>query len=285
VTAPVLVVGATGGQGGAVLTRLLARGTSVRALVRNPRGPAADALAERGVDLARGDLTDEASLAAAMSGVSAVFAVTTPFESGPHAETQQGLTLLRAAHRVHVPHLVYSSVAGADRHSGIPHFESKAIVERALAGGDVPFTVLGPTYFYDNLLGGIDEVLAGCLALPLPPNYPLQQLARSDLGQVAAEVLTRPAVFAGRRIELASDSPSADDMSAVLSRVLGRAVGVRQVSLGSVRRTNSDMGAMWTFISGGGYAVDIPQLRHDWPTVEWTSFPRWADEVVAGLRA
>jgi hypothetical protein len=151
--------------------------------------------------------------------------------------------------------------------------------------GDVPFTVLGPTYFYDNPLGGIDEVLSGCLALPLLQNYPLQQLARSDLGQVAAEVLTRPAAFAGRRIELASDSPSADDMSAVLSRVLGRAVGVREVSIESVRRTNSDMGAMWTFISGGGYAVDIPQLRHDWPTVEWTSFPRWADAVVAGPRS
>jgi uncharacterized protein YbjT (DUF2867 family) len=113
-------------------------------------------------------------------------------------------------------------------------------------------------------------------------DYPLQQLARSDLGQVAAEVLTRPAAFAGRRIELASDCPSADDMSAVLGRVLSRAVGVREVSLESVRRSSSDLGAMWTFIAGGGYAVDIAQLHHDWPTVEWTSFPRWADEVVAG---
>jgi uncharacterized protein YbjT (DUF2867 family) len=284
-TAPVLVLGATGGQGGAVATALLARGTSVRALVRDPRSRAADALARRGVDLAVGDLTDAASLIAAMRGVSAVFAVTTPFEAGPDAETEQGLTLMRAAHRAGVPHLVYSSVAGADRHSGVPHFESKAVVERALARGDVPYTVLGPVYFYDNLLAGRNELLAGVLKLPLPHDFALQQLARADLGRVAAEVLTTPDAFAGRRIELASDAVSADDMAAVLSRVLSRAVQVREVPLEPVRRSNPDMGAMWTFIAAGGYAVDIERLHRAFSTVGWTSFPRWAADAFAARAA
>jgi uncharacterized protein YbjT (DUF2867 family) len=280
-TAAVLVLGATGGQGGAVTAALLARGTPVRALVRNPRGRAADALARRGVDLATGDLTDEASLTAAMRGASAVFAVTTPFEAGPDAETEQGLTLVRAAGRARVPHLVYSSVAGADRHSGVPHFESKAVVERALEHGDVPFTVLGPTYFFDNLLGVIDEVLAGILELPLPHDFPLQQVARQDLGEVAAEVLTAPSAFAGRRIEIAGDAISADDMAAVLSGVLGRAVEVREVPLELVRRSNPDMGSMWTFIADGGYAVDIERLHREFPSVQWTSFSRWAADTLA----
>ena len=280
-TAAVLVLGATGGQGGAVAAALLERGAPVRALVRDPRGRRAEALARRGVDLTTGDLTDEASLTAAMQGASAVFAVTTPFEAGPDAETEQGLTLLRAAHRARVPHLVFSSVAGANRHSGVPHFESKAVVERALEHGDVPFTVLGPTYFFDNLLGGMGEVRAGVLELPLPHDFPLQQVARQDLGEVAAEVLTAPAAFAERRIEIAGDAPSADGMAAVLGRALGRPVEVREVPLGLVRRSNPDMGAMWTFIAGGGYAVDIERLHREFPSVQWTSFTRWAADTIA----
>jgi uncharacterized protein YbjT (DUF2867 family) len=278
-TAAVLVLGATGGQGGAVAAALLARGAPVRALVRNPRGRRAEALARRGVDLATGDLTDEASITAAMRGASAVFAVTTPFEAGPDAETEQGLTVVRAAHRARVPHLVFSSVAGANRHSGVPHFESKAVVERALEHGDVPFTVLGPTYFFDNLLGGIDELRAGVLPLPLPHDFPLQQVARQDLGQVAAEVLTAPAAFAGRRIEIAGDDPTADDMAAVLAGALGSPVEVREVPLELVRQSNPDMGAMWTFIAGGGYAVDIEGLHREFSSVQWTSFARWVADT------
>jgi uncharacterized protein YbjT (DUF2867 family) len=284
-TAPVLVLGATGGQGGAVVTALLAGGTPVRAFVRNPRSRAAVALAERGVDLAAGDLADEASLTAAMSGAAAVFGVTTPWEDGPDVETHQGLTLVRAAQRARVPHLVYSSVAGSDRHSGVPHFESKAVVERALAQTDVPWTVLGPTYFYDNLLRGRDELLAGSLEMPLPHDFPLQQLARADLGEVAAEILTAPAAFAGRRIDLASDAVSADDMAAVLSRVLSRTVESRELPLEPTRQHDPDQSAMWAFIAAGGYAVDIERLHADWPRVDWTSFIRWADDAFAAQRA
>ena len=284
-TAPVLVVGATGGQGGAVTDALLERGAPVRALVRDPRGRGADALARSGVDLAAGDLTDEAALVTAMRGVSAVFALTTPFESGPEAETVQGLTLIRAAQRAAVPHVVYSSVAGADRHSGVPHFESKALVERALQQSDLPFTVLGPTYFYDNLLGGVDEVLAGILELPLPHGFPLQQLARRDLGQVAATVLTAPTAFVGRRIEIAGDAPSADEMAADLTRIIGRAVQVRETPLEWVRRASPDMGAMWTFIAGGGYTVDIHRLREEFPSVAWTTFSDWAAHAFQRLGA
>jgi uncharacterized protein YbjT (DUF2867 family) len=279
VSAPVLVLGATGGQGGAVTDALLSRGTSVRALVRHPEGRAAAALARRGVELVAGDLADDASLTEAMHGVAAVFGVTTPFEAGPDAETRQGLALVRAAERSRVPHLVYSSVAGADRHSGVPHFESKAAVERALSHGSVPFTVLGPTYFYDNLLGGVDDVLAGVLELPLPHDLPVQQLARRDLGQVAAAVLGEPDRFTGQRIELASDAPSADGMAASLSDVLRRPVTVRQLPLELVRRSNPDMGAMWTFIAAGGYAVDIDRLHRACATVEWTSFRAWAADT------
>lgn len=90
---PMLVLGATGGQGGAVLAALLARGARVRALVRDPVAGAARRLADRGVEVVAGSLNDEGSLAAAMDGTAGLFALTTPFEAGVDAEVEQGRRL------------------------------------------------------------------------------------------------------------------------------------------------------------------------------------------------
>jgi uncharacterized protein YbjT (DUF2867 family) len=87
---PVLVLGATGGQGGAVVAALIRAGRPVRALVRNPAAPAARRLATAGAQLATGEFTNPEALTAAMRDAGAAFALTTPFESGPGAELEQG---------------------------------------------------------------------------------------------------------------------------------------------------------------------------------------------------
>ncbi len=101
---------------------------------------------------------------------------------------------------------MFSSVAGADQGSGVPHFDSKARIDTELAAGDVPYTILGPPYFFDNVLGGADR--SGVLDLPLPADRPLQQLARTDHGVFAAQVLLDSARYVRRRIGLASDAPT-----------------------------------------------------------------------------
>lgn len=181
-----------------------------------------------------------------------------------------------------VPHLVFSSVAGADQESGVPHFDSKARIEAELVSGDVPFTILGPTYFFDNALGGAERILGGVLDLPLPADRALQQLARPDLGAFAAEVLLQPELYVGQRIELASDAPTPVQMAAALSAALGREVLHRSVPLAAVG--NPDMHAMWTFLNGPGYRVDIPTLHDSRPEVSWTSFADWAHRTWATAR-
>src|SRR5437762_9182522 len=128
----VLVTGATGNKGGHLVRELLARGHSVRALTRKPESPAAAALAERGVTIVPGDFEDQGSLDRAARGVDTVFAMSTPFESGEKTETREGINIVRAASTAGVTHLVYASVAGADRASGIPHFDSKFEVEKEI---------------------------------------------------------------------------------------------------------------------------------------------------------
>lgn len=272
-----LVLGATGGQGGAVAGALLARGVPVRALVRRPDEASVRRLRERGVEVFVGSLDDRSALAEAMRRVAGVFAVTTPFEAGVDAEVAQGRAIVAAAIDERVPHLVFSSVAGADQHTGVPHFDSKAIIETELAASGVPYSITAPTYFFDNALGGVDRIDAGILDLPLPPDRPLQQLARPDLGAFVVKVLVDPTPYIGQRIELASDAPTPAQMAELLSAALGRPVRHEQTPLESIR--NPDMHAMWTFLNGPGYRVDLDALHASNPDIVWQSFADWAQRT------
>jgi uncharacterized protein YbjT (DUF2867 family) len=151
-----------------VTDALLVRRARIRALVRDPGRSAARQLADRGVEVVAGSLSDPGTLAAAMKGVAGVFAFTAPFEAGVEAEVDLGRAILAAAAQERVPHLVFSSVAGADQDSGVPHFESKARIEAELAAGDVPHTILGPTYFFDKRTARRAEIMSPDSSLPEP---------------------------------------------------------------------------------------------------------------------
>src|SRR6202166_3201007 len=102
----VLVTGATGQQGGAVVEALLTRGHQVRALTRNPASPAANRLRDRGVEIAVGDFTDHDSLVRAARGADAVYAMSTPYEQGAEKETAQGISITDAVKAAGVAHFV-----------------------------------------------------------------------------------------------------------------------------------------------------------------------------------
>jgi uncharacterized protein YbjT (DUF2867 family) len=274
---PILVLGATGGQGGAVVGALLARDARVRAMVRRPDEPAGRRLTERGVEVVAGSLDDAVSLGAAMRDVAGAFALTTPFEAGTDAELAQGRATFAAAADRQIPHLVFSSVAAADQHTGVPHFDSKAVLEKELAASGLPYTITAPTYFFDNALGGLDRIYAGILDLPLPPDRTLQQLARPDLGAFVAKVLLDPTPYVGQRIELAGDAATPAQMAEALSAAVGRNVRPEHTPLASI--SNPDMHAMWTFLNGPGYRVDIAALRAANSDIEWTSFADWAQRT------
>ncbi|MFH8444595.1 NmrA/HSCARG family protein [Streptomyces sp. NPDC018026] len=276
---PVAVLGATGGQGGAVVRALLAEGVPVRAVVRSPRSARARAPQERGVEVVPGDLEDTDSLTPAFTGVRAAFAVTTPFEEGVEAEVRQGRSIVSAAVAAEVPHLVFSSVAGADRDSGVPHFQSKHLTETMIGETRLPWTVVAPTYFFDNIRGSGEDLMNGVLPLPLEPEQPFQQVARPDLGAFVAHAIGNPEPHLGARIELAGDDPTPTRMTQVLAHVLGRPVRPVTVPVSDVYAYSADMGAMWEFIGGGGYQVDIPALKASYPSVPWTSFAPWIEEA------
>src|SRR5439155_20719324 len=118
----VLITGATGQQGGAVIRHMLAKGWHLRALTRNTSGDTALNLAHQGVELAQGDLEDLASLEDAAHGVYGIYSVQNLCKVGAKREVQQGKSLADVAKKARVEQFDYSSVGGVQRNSAICHW-------------------------------------------------------------------------------------------------------------------------------------------------------------------
>ncbi len=213
----ILVTGATGKQGGAVIRHLRAKGFPLRALTRNPDRPEARALIDQtGVEVARGDYEDKQSLLRALEDVYGVFSVQTPFPDGVEAEVRQGIALIDAAHTSEISHFVYSSVGSADQHTGIPHFESKWKIEEHLRGTGMPYTILRPVYFMENWLQMKNMIDQGKLMLPLTPETILQQIAVDDIGAFATMAFEHPGKWQGTSTDLAGDESFLDQIAQTL---------------------------------------------------------------------
>jgi uncharacterized protein YbjT (DUF2867 family) len=172
----VLVTGATGHQGGSVARQLVQKGHRVRALTRNLASPAAQALAGLGVELAQGNLEDRASVDHALAGMDAMYSVATPYErGGPEAETRQSILAADAAAATGA-HVGYASVANADRHTGIPHFDSKFAVEEHIRARGIEATIIAPVYFMENAFFGLPQLRQGVYGSPLAPTRRLSKL-------------------------------------------------------------------------------------------------------------
>ncbi|MEU2233670.1 NmrA/HSCARG family protein [Streptomyces vietnamensis] len=273
----VAVTGATGAQGGATARSLLDAGHRVRALTRRPDSPAADTLRTLGADVRYADFDDRASLDAALTGSDSLFAVTA-FEAGVEAEVRQGRTLVDAAAAARLGHVVLTSVAHADRDTGVPHYESKRAVEHHLRASGTPWTVIGPAAFMDNYTGGwtADGLREGTFAWPMPADRPLALISSRDIGAFAALALGRREDFTGRRIDIASEERTPGEMTGILAAAMGRPVSYEEVPLDHVRTRSTDLAAMFSYFTTTGLDVDVAGLRREFPEVGWHGFDDWA---------
>ncbi|MQY05023.1 NmrA family NAD(P)-binding protein [Actinomadura macrotermitis] len=236
-SAPVLVTGATGRQGGAAARALLAAGTPVRALVRDPATGRARAVEALGAELVTGDLDDRDSVTAAARGARAVFSVQMPdtdrraFEG----EVAQGVNLIEAAKAAGVPQFVHTSVSGAGRHVDWvkgrwawmePYYAAKTeLQDRVRAAGFAHWTLIKPGFFMENFLPTerimFPRGVGGGLVSLLKPATRLSLVAVADIGGAVAAAIAEPARFDGVELELASDHLTMAEIAETLSRALG----------------------------------------------------------------
>jgi uncharacterized protein YbjT (DUF2867 family) len=145
-----LLTGATGLVGSALLRRLVAEGTQVRCLVRDPRRLGAQRVR---VQIALGDLTDPPSFRNAMRGVHTVVHLAASIRDQPRGSIEElnGIAtwrMVRAAQRAGVERFVFFSVLGASTHHRARFFRAKALAEQAVAEADLHSTVFAPSIVY-----------------------------------------------------------------------------------------------------------------------------------------
>jgi uncharacterized protein YbjT (DUF2867 family) len=274
----ILVTGATGQQGGALARLLLQKKHEVYALIRNtePESPKAQNLRNLGAKLIKGDLDNPDSLEQATNGIDSVFLMGTWVEVGTEGETRRGKMMVDIAKEKKIEHLVYSSVVNADKNTGIPHFESKYKVEQHIKNSGIPYTIIGPTFFMDNLLSysraGLQQ---GQLALPLSPSLILQQSALENIAEFSALVLEGRNSFLGKRIDIASDELTGEQAAKVLSDELRRKISYVQVPLEQIRQASEDLALMFQWFERIGTGVDVASLHKQYPEVNWLTFKDW----------
>ena len=274
----VLVTGATGRQGGAVMRHMLHRGWKLRALTRNPASHAARELARLGVEVVAGDLEEPASLERAAKGVHGIYSVQDFWSVGARREVQQGKNLADAARRAGIAHFVYSSVGGAERKSGIDHWESKWAIEQYIRELGLPATILRPVAFMEDYY--IDQVeigiLKGKLMDPIRADKPYQTIAADDIGGFVALAFERPKEFIGRELEIAGSELTNPQAAEVFSRVLGRPVKFRKLPMPLVRLVlGKEFYQMFRWFNEAGFKADIAALRRSYPEICLRSLEEW----------
>ncbi len=216
----ILVTGAAGKSGTAVIRALAAQGVPARGLVRRPEQEA-PLLAAGAVETEVGDMRHPGSLAQACRGVDAVYHICPNMSPD---EQEIGARLIAAAQEQRLSHIVYHSVLHPQVEA-MPHHWAKMRVEEMLFTAGLPVTILQPAAYMQNIAGVWGQILdEGIYRVPYPVETRISLVDLEDVAQAAARVLTDPDLRGGT-YELCGPQPlSQADVAAILSKTLGRRV-------------------------------------------------------------
>jgi NAD(P)H dehydrogenase (quinone) len=223
----IVVTGAAGKTGTAVIRALARRGQAVRALVH--RAEQREVILRAGASEAQaGDLHDAASLRQALQGAVAVYHLCPNMHPD---ELAIGRQIIEAAQGAGVNHFVYHSVLHPQVEA-MPHHWHKLRVEELLLASALPYTILQPTAYMQNLRANWPRMQnEGILANPYPPETRLSLVDVADVGEAAAVVLTEPG-HQGAIYELCGTGPmSQHEVAGILAGVLGLPIRAELIPL------------------------------------------------------
>ncbi|MEU0631678.1 NAD(P)H-binding protein [Streptomyces sp. NPDC005989] len=276
----ILVTGATGNIGSALLEELHARGVGpLRGLTRD----AARAIFPEEVEAVEGDFADPASLKPALTGVRSLFLVS---RLGPDAE------ILEAARQAGVEHVVLVSSITVQTHPRLGPADENLTVEQLLKASGMAWTILRPTQFASNALmwaasiRGHETVRAPYADTALPTIHP------ADIASVARVALTEPG-HKGHTYALTGPEPvTARQQVEAIATALGREVPFVEISR---QEAHPQMAAVFGTeaadavldITGGDVNDELLMVRDTVSRVTGTlarTFQQWASEHASAFR-
>ncbi|KAL3848411.1 hypothetical protein ACJMK2_019269 [Sinanodonta woodiana] len=224
----ITVFGATGAQGGAVVRALLGNPEfAVRAVTRNLDGNGAQELKKLKVEVVKGDTDDKEGLKKILSGAYGCFLVTNYFDHfDKNREIQQGKNVADACKAAGIKHLVFSGLdntEGSGAAGPVHHLDGKAKIEDYIEQTGVSYTSTRTSFYNENFLNFNPPRKIGdnkyAISLPMG-DKPLYMMAVNDVGPWVVEILKDPAKYKGKKLHLAGDKLTLDQVCDTLSKHL-----------------------------------------------------------------
>jgi nucleoside-diphosphate-sugar epimerase len=307
-----LITGATGHQGGAVINALLdsseaPKNFTLIALTRNIHSSAATALEAKSsaMKLIEGNLNEpEAIFIRAATQIWGVFSVQNPMGRGASVEIEerQGKALVDAAIKHNVKHFVYASV---DRHGArsdtdpthVPHFTSKYRVEKylqertAATCGGMTWTILRPTGFMENFSSPpftpafMGKVFASVWRYAIPEDVPMQLISTVDVGWFGAQafVKSQSKEYRNTAISLAADELTFNEASRICKEKAGFEMPTTfSIVAWAVLKVLSDVRVMFEWFAMERLDADIDECRRLHPSM--MTFGQWVEKESGYVR-
>jgi uncharacterized protein YbjT (DUF2867 family) len=222
----IVVCGATGKQGGAVLEALLKSGKwNLIAFSRDINGDKADAIRKKGVTVLEADLVDKESLISAFKGAYGVYGVTMPLSSKGKIYTElewlQGKNIVEACTLNNIQHLVLSTVLYVEegQENTLTYIKRKIDIENLVKKNNLRYTFLCPGSFMDDFGGEYMPVKKNVITGMTANDAKLPHIASLDIGKFAALAFENPGKFSGRKLNLIGDFISGNELAIIASKI------------------------------------------------------------------
>ncbi|WVW79639.1 hypothetical protein I302_101608 [Kwoniella bestiolae CBS 10118] len=288
----ILVTGATGKQGGALIKHLISQSNThtnkytILAVTRNVNSTGAQKLQSlsKSIKLVQGDLDSPSDLFKAAAKVSpnnkiwGVFSVQTVSlrenDTNTSTEVKQGKGLIDEALKYNVEHFVYSSVdrGGEERSwnnpTPVPHFKTKHLIEEHLRdstrGTNMGWTILRPVIFMENLVPGFGGKVFLTALRDTMGSKTMGWISTYDIGFFAAQAFIHSDSqrYNGRALSLAGEEFSWEEMNEKFKLATGKRVPTTFSFLGSALKVGvKEMGVMLDWFRDDGYKANVKELR------------------------
>jgi len=270
----IVVMGATGAQGGGLARAILADPSgpfAVRAVTRKPNSDKAKDLARQGAEVVTADADDESSLEKAYAGAYGVFCVTNFWEHfSADKETAQAANMAKAATKAGAEHVIWSTLEDTRQRIPlsdnrlptlqgkfkVPHFDGKGAADHFFADQGVPTTYLLAAFFWDNFISfgaGPRQNEGGktlTLALPLG-GVALPGISAGDIGRCALGIFRKGTSLVGKRVGISGENLKGEEYAAKMGRAMGREVRFYDVPFDQYRGLGfpgaEDLGNMFEY--------------------------------------
>jgi uncharacterized protein YbjT (DUF2867 family) len=269
----IVVFGATGAQGGGLVRSILSdsnSGFSVRAVTRNPNSNQARELEKMGAEVVQGDIDDPQSMKRVLNGAYGAYFVTFFWSHfSPEKEIAEAKQMALAAKEAGLQHVIWStledvrkwvplsdnSMPTLQEKYKVPHFDAKGESDQFFIDAGVPVTFLLASYYWENMIYfgmGPKKGTDGKLSITFPMGHKkMAGIAAEDIGKCAYGIFKKGKVMVGKRVGIAGDQLTCDEMASALSKALAQEVKYNEITPEQYRGFGfpgaDDLGNMFQF--------------------------------------